>query len=71
MHKPCNLLACFNSPSFFFFGQFETIYTELEKEIECVRTENELTECLLNDPNTINIWNMVKALKEMKIWKEQ
>ncbi|KAG6787561.1 hypothetical protein POTOM_003602 [Populus tomentosa] len=35
--------------------EFETIYTELEKEIECVRTENELTECLLNDPNTINI----------------
>ncbi|KAH8523007.1 hypothetical protein H0E87_003605 [Populus deltoides] len=37
------------------YQRFETIYTELEKEIECVRTENELTECLLNDPNTINI----------------
>jgi hypothetical protein len=69
MHKPCSLLVLILLR--FFFGQFETIYTELEKEIECVRTENELTECLLNDPNTINIWNMVKALKEMKIWKEQ
>ncbi|KAJ6961195.1 hypothetical protein NC652_000172 [Populus alba x Populus x berolinensis] len=37
------------------YQRFKTIYTELEKEIECVRTENELTECLLNDPNTINI----------------
>ncbi|KAL3609035.1 hypothetical protein D5086_000055 [Populus alba] len=37
------------------YERFETIYTELEKEIECVRTENELTECLLNDPNTTNI----------------
>jgi len=53
MHKPCSLLVLILLR--FFFGQFETIYTELEKEIECVRTENELTECLLNDPNTINI----------------
>ncbi|KAJ7009429.1 hypothetical protein NC653_000188 [Populus alba x Populus x berolinensis] len=30
------------------YQRFETIYTELEKEIECVRTENELTEFLLN-----------------------
>ncbi|PNT51961.1 hypothetical protein POPTR_001G004900v4 [Populus trichocarpa] len=37
------------------YQRFETIYTELEKEIECARTENELTGCLLNDPNTINI----------------
>ncbi|KAL9407425.1 hypothetical protein Peur_004397 [Populus x canadensis] len=37
------------------YQRFETIYTELEQEIECVRTENELTECLLNDPNTLNI----------------
>jgi len=52
----------FNSPScflfLFFVWQFATIYAEF-------------SDCLLNDPITTNIWNMVKALREMKIWKEQ
>jgi hypothetical protein len=41
------------------------MYAEQEKEIKYMRIENEMIRCLLiNDPNSINISNMIKVLRE-------